>query len=213
MKTSQLVDALASGLDSVDHRAIDRLLLLAILASATAACGFGLFFLGARSNIVDETSIVFFCGKILFASVFTALAAFYLFQYSRPGTLSKPHPIKLAWPFVILVGLAGLTLAMTPSVEWHREILGEHWLECLLAIPLFAIVPFAVIILALRKGAPTELKWTGAIAGLVAGGLGSIAYSLHCIDDTIPFVAAWYGAAIIACGFIGALLGPRILRW
>jgi hypothetical protein len=65
----------------------------------------------------------------------------------------------------------------------------------------------------LRKGAPTDLKRAGAIAGLVAGALGATAYAFHCLDDSIPFIAVWYGAMVALCASIGAFLGPRLLRW
>ena len=53
----------------------------------------------------------------------------------------------------------------------------------------------------------------GAFSGLVAGGVSAIAYSLHCTDDSLPFVALWYGGTIVLCTPTGALLGPRLLRW
>ena len=82
-----------------------------------------------------------------------------------------------------------------------------------LCIPLFATVPFILLIWALRKGAPTNLKRTGAIAGLVAGALGAMAYAFHCPDDFLPFLAIWYGGLIALCAFVGSRLGPRLLRW
>jgi len=71
--------------------------------------------------------------------------------------------------------------------------IGDNWLECLLSIPLIAIVPFAAIIWAVRQAAPTDLVRTGALAGLVAGGVSATAYAFHCTDDSLPFVALWYG--------------------
>jgi hypothetical protein len=88
-----------------------------------------------------------------------------------------------------------------------------NWATCLFCIPLFAAIPFVALIWVLRKGAPTDLKRTGAIAGLVAGALGATAYAFHCGDDSMPFIAIWYGAMVALCAFIGALLGPRLLRW
>lgn len=40
---------------------------------------------------------------------------------------------------------------------------------CLFCIPLLVIIPFCSLIWALRKGAPTDLRRSGAVAGLVAG--------------------------------------------
>ena len=78
---------------------------------------------------------------------------------------------------------------------------------------IIAIVPFAATIFAVRRAAPTNLVRAGAIAGLIAGGVSAIAYALHCTDDSLPFVAAWYGGTIVLCTLAGAALGPRLLRW
>ena len=85
--------------------------------------------------------------------------------------------------------------------------------RCLVCIVFFAAVSLAAVIWAVRKGAPTRLKLSGAIAGIVAGGIGAAAYAFNCTSDTIPFIAIWYGAAIALCAVIGALIGPRVLRW
>ncbi len=61
--------------------------------------------------------------------------------------------------------------------------------------------------------APTNLVRTGAVAGLIPGGVSAIAYVLHCADDSIPFVAVWYGGTIGLCTLAGAVSGPRLLRW
>ncbi len=92
-------------------------------------------------------------------------------------------------------------------------MMGERRLECLLSIPLIAVVPFVVIMWAVRKAAPTNLTRTGALVGLVAGGVSAIAYALHCTDDSLPFVALWYGGTIFLCTLAGALTGSRLLRW
>jgi hypothetical protein len=92
-------------------------------------------------------------------------------------------------------------------------ILGDEWLECLLSIPIIAIVPFAVTIFAVRRAAPTNHARAGAVAGLVAGGISAMAYALHCTDDSLPFVAVWYGGTIVLCALAGAALGPQLLRW
>src|SRR5438094_213013 len=76
-----------------------------------------------------------------------------------------------------------------------------------------AVVPFAITIFAVRRAAPTNLVRAGAVAGLIAGGISAMGYALHCTDDTLPFVAVWYGGTIVLCTLAGAALGPRLLRW
>ena len=75
---------------------------------------------------------------------------------------------------------------------------GTHWGACVFCIPLFAIIPFALLIWALHNGAPAHLKRTGAIAGVVAGASGATACAFHCPDDSLPFVAlcAWSGGRL-----------------
>lgn len=110
--------------------------------------------------------------------------------------------------------LASLSLAYAPSSHWEAMIVGDMWLECLLSIPIIAIVPFAVIAWAVRRfAAPTDLPRTGALVGLLAGGVSAMSYALHCTDDSLPFIALWYGGTIVLCTMAGALLGPRLLRW
>ena len=116
-------------------------------------------------------------------------------------------------PFVAVMALAGASLISAPASHWDDMVMGERWLECLLSIPVIAVAPFAVIMWAVRKAAPTNLTRTGALAGLVAGGVSAIAYALHCTDDSLPFVALWYGGTIVLCTLAGALTGPRLLRW
>jgi hypothetical protein len=109
--------------------------------------------------------------------------------------------------------LVALSLGFAPGSHWKATILSGEWLECLISIPLIAILPFAVIIWAVRQMAPTNLTRTGAFAGLVAGCLSATGYALHCADDTVPFFAMWYGGTIALCTYAGWKLGPKLLRW
>jgi len=69
------------------------------------------------------------------------------------------------------------------------------------------------VIWAVRQMAPTDLVRAGALAGMVAGAVSAVAYAFHCTDDSLPFVALWYGGTIALCTLAGATLGPRLLRW
>jgi hypothetical protein len=77
---------------------------------------------------------------------------------------------------------------------------------------LSAPILFAALI-ALRHGAPTRPALTGAVAGLMAGGLGAAIYAAHCIEDSSFFLATWYTLAIVGVTLVGALVGQRALRW
>jgi hypothetical protein len=121
--------------------------------------------------------------------------------------------ISMVAPFAVIILLAVISLGLGPRSHWDKMVTGGEWLECLVSIPVIAIVPFAIAIWAVRRAAPTNLARTGAFAGLVAGGVSAMAYALHCTDDSLPFVAVWYGGTIVLCTLAGAVLGPRLLRW
>jgi hypothetical protein len=109
--------------------------------------------------------------------------------------------------------LAIISLASAPGSHWKGVILTDDWLECVISIPLIAIVPFAVITWSVRQMAPTDLARAGAFVGLVAGCVSAIGYAFHCVDDSVPFFAVWYGGTIALCTFAGWKLGPKLLRW
>ena len=61
--------------------------------------------------------------------------------------------------------------------------------------------------------APTRLALAGAAAGLLAGAGGALIYALHCPEMAAPFLAIWYLLGMLIPTAVGALLGPRLLRW
>ncbi len=74
--------------------------------------------------------------------------------------------------------------------------MGDQWLECLLSTPIIAIVPFALVVWAVRQAAPRNLRRADALAGLAAGGASAVGYVLHCTVDSLPFVAVWYSGTM-----------------
>jgi hypothetical protein len=172
-----------------------------------------LFAHGVRTDLSKVSTLIYLPLKLVFTIGTLVLTAIALTKLARPGG-ERTTPVALvALPFLMIMLLAAISLAAAPSSHWKNMIVGDQWLECLLSIPIIAIVPFAVIIWALRQTAPTDLVRTGALGGLVAGAVSATAYSFHCVDDSLPFVALWYGGTIALCTLAGALLGPRLLRW
>jgi hypothetical protein len=57
------------------------------------------------------------------------------------------------------------------------------------------------------------LRAAGAVAGLAAGAFAATVYCLHCQEVSALFVLTWYSLGILLAASVGALLGPRLLRW
>jgi hypothetical protein len=213
MKTDDLVALLSANVEPVGRGLVGRAISVAVTAGAVIALGIMLVGLGVRADLTTTHAIAFLLLKLVFAIALVGVALRYLARLSRPGAERGISPLAIALPFAAIALLGVISLGGAPSSHWNRMILGDEWLECLLSIPIIAIVPFAVTIFAVRRAAPTNLVRAGAVAGLIAGGVSAMAYALHCTDDSLPFVAVWYGGTIVLCTLAGAVLGPRLLRW
>jgi hypothetical protein len=213
MKTDELITLLSTNLEPVDRKAVARALWVALAAGLIVAIGLALAGLGLRADLTTARALAFLAIKLAFAIGIVGLAMVYLTRLARPGGERRISPILVALPFLAIVALAAISLGAAPRSYWDRMIVGDQWLECLLSIPIIAIVPFAISIWAVRQSAPTNLARAGAFAGLIAGGVSAMGYALHCTDDSLPFIAVWYGGTIVLCTLAGALLGPRLLRW
>jgi hypothetical protein len=213
MKTDELIDVLSTNVEPVDPQRVTRNLQIAVIAGLSLALVSGVGALGIRWDIRDPGAFGFLVLKVAFGVAVTISGSHYLLKHARPGGEMRSWILLAGVPFVAVMALAGASLISAPASHWDDMVMGERWLECLLSIPVIAAAPFAVIMWAVRKAAPTNLTRTGALAGLVAGGVSAIAYALHCTDDSLPFVALWYGGTIVLCTLAGALTGPRLLRW
>ncbi|WP_027547345.1 NrsF family protein [Bradyrhizobium sp. WSM2254] len=213
MKTDELITALSAGVEPVNRRLVNRSVGIALVVGMAVAIGLTFFAFGVRTDLTAPRPLIFLLLKFAFAIGTAGAASVYLARLARPGGERKVSPGLAALPFVAILVLAGVSLGQAPSSHWDRMVMGDQWLECLISIPIIAVVPFAVVIWAVRQAAPTNLVRTGAFSGLVAGGVSAMAYALHCTDDSLPFVALWYGGTIVLCTLAGALLGPRLLRW
>ena len=214
MKTDELINSLSTHVPPVNHWRTGRAIVIAILIGGAAALGAGYLALGTRSDLGESDARLYLTIKLAFVSVVIVLATTVLTRLARPGGEYRIRKSVVGLPFVAMLLLALLSLGQAPSAHWEEMIVGQMWLQCLLIIPALAIIPFALVTWVVhRVAAPTDLRLTGAFAGLVAGSMSAMGYALHCTDDALPFIALWYGGTIGLCTGIGAVLGPRLLRW
>ena len=216
MRTDELIGLLGASFESEPARSsrLSRRIGLAASLGAAGALCLVLLTLGLRPDLTEGRALAFFLVKVAFGATVGGLALHYLGRLARPGGERRVHLGIAALPFVAIVLLAAISLALAPPEHWHSMVTGDMWLECLLFIPVIALVPFATLMWMVRRiGAPTDLVLTGAFVGLASGAVSAVGYALHSMDDTVPFVAVWHGGTIALCTLAGALLGPRLLRW
>ena len=214
MNTDRLIDMLSANLEPVNPSQLGGTLLLAMVSSGAAAFGLMLATVGPRPDLESIAHLEWAGAKLFFAFSIAFAGTPFLIKLMRPGRENETKRALLFFPLAATVALTLLMLLLGREA-WGTP-LGARAISparCLCCIPFFAAIPMTALIWALRQGAPTLLRLCGAIAGVVAGGLGAAAYAVSCSSDTVPFIAIWYSAAIALCGLIGARLGLRFLRW
>ena len=213
MKTDELIETLGVTVDRVEGRSFRTAFVVALMIGvALAVCAMqaalGMSAISLREShpgllILTATLVI---GLVTAGSSYLLRAA-----YPAMGLRGPTAVIVLLMAAFVCAGVAGL-LAVHPAA-WGGMLFGPRWTICLTCIPLFAIGPFIALMWVLRKGAPTRLRPTGAVAGLVAGAVGAGACALHMPGGSLPFIALWYAGPILLCALLGALLAPRVLRW
>ncbi|WP_159730410.1 NrsF family protein [Methylosinus sp. Ce-a6] len=212
MKTQELIGALVA--DHAPSRfRFARIFALSLAAAAVAAAVAFFAFIGVRPDLGAAAQHLRFLTKL--AVTLTLLAA----GVGLLRRLAVPGADVGYWRFAPLVALAVLIVAVAlellaaPSDSWGARLVGVNARFCLIFIPAIAIGPLAILLIALRRGAPSRPAVAGAVAGLVAGALAASFYAAHCQDDSPLFVAVWYSLAIGLVTLAGSALGARLLRW
>lgn len=213
MRTDELISVMTA-----DHRRVDA----AWLHRATAIAGvvalaitvlLVLVTLGPRRDLASAGMTLPVIAKLLLGASLT-LIALVVFQRSlRPGLQPGRTLWLAALPIAAVGGWALLTLAQAPPESWSGLTFGRNWRTCLIAVPLYALVPCLLLLGLARYGAPIDLRLTGACAGIASAGLAIVGYGLHCPDDAAPFLATWYAIAVAIVTALSTIAAPRLLRW
>lgn len=209
MNTDALIRRLAADLRPVDTLRAPRRLALALGLSFLAAAAFVLATSGLRPDLAAGLGAGGGAVKLVGGVALVAGGALAAGRLMRPAA-----PADLA--ALALIGFAAVFACAAAAISDARAPLHAVLADgptCALAVLTIGLAPLAAALAALRAGAPTRPRAAGAVAGVAAGGVATLAYALFCPADDAFFVAVSYGGAILALAALGALLGPRVLRW
>ncbi|MDG4867274.1 DUF1109 domain-containing protein [Guyparkeria sp. 1SP6A2] len=213
MKTNDMVSFLASGDVSVNRTANARRFALALIVGLLLSTGLMLALLGVRPDLAQAASQPMFWAKIGFAAALAVTGLLSTWRLGRPGRSLGRLPTGMATPVVIMWGLAAMVLVRAAPDRRMDLLLGDTWASCPLLIALLSAPLLATALWAMRALAPTRLRLAGASAGMLAGATAALVYCLHCPEMSAAFIGLWYFLGILIPTALGALLGPRMLRW
>ena len=213
MKTDDLIALLASEVAPVDRHVVAKRFAMALLCGLAGALLLIVTGYGIRADLAAIATTPLFWAKLALPATLLFGALLLTTRMARPGTRVDRSWLLLAAP-VVIVWVAALVILITAPADTRVPLLlGNTWRECLANIALLSIPAFIAAFLALRGLAPTRPRMAGGAAGLLAGSIAALAYSLHCPEMAVPFWALWYLLGILLPGVLGTLLGPRLLRW
>jgi hypothetical protein len=180
----------------------------ATLSSAVVIALFGLRpdWLEGRVNPMHLLATGLYLGLALAATVTVVVM-------SRPQVGSDYSGWRWAAAMTGLLPVAGLIVGISRGRDMLAAETMRHGGECLMLGGGASLLVFAMLVLWLRRGAPTAPDRAGLVAGVAAGAFGIFAFSLHCPDNDIVHIGIWHSTVVLAMAGLGRITVPRLIRW
>lgn len=213
MNTDDLATLLSTGAERIDPRAPVRRAIAAVAAGLLAAALLMAAWLGVRPTLGQDLPVPMFWVKFAFVAWLAAGGWMAVVRLARPGVRLARVPLALATAVGAMWLLAALALAGADAPRRAELVFGQTWSACPLNIAVLSLPIFAAALWGMKGFAPTRLRWAGAAAGLFAGAAGAAVYAFHCPELAAPFLGIWYVLGMLVPAALGALIGPRVLRW
>jgi hypothetical protein len=211
MKTDTLIDLLARNAGPAPRAPALRRLSPAALAGLVVSALAAITWFGAIPAPMFATAVPW--TKMAYAGALALAAGWLTARLSRPAApLRWPQRVTVAVVGVMAV-MGGVSLVYEPSGGRVQALLGHSWSSCPWSVLALSLPGLAAALWAVQGLAPTRPRAAGFAAGLMAGSVGAFGYSLSCPEASSAFVAMWYTLGMALTGAVGALLGPRVLRW
>ncbi len=212
-----LIDSLVADLAPVQPRQWRReaaLVVGAVIFEAMAVAGV----FGMRPDMPEAMATPAFWWKGVCLALVAGLGAAAVLISLDPAVTILPRLRRLSRIFAMLLPLAlaagwlidagdGGVDALVARLDWRDGI------GCVRHVLVTAIPMLVLLVVLIRRGAPTRPALTASVAGLAAAGLGAFGFALSCPHDDPLYVAVWYGAAVAIMVALARLGLPRLIRW
>jgi hypothetical protein len=213
MNNNALIASLSADLKPVKRHAIERQVAAAGLIGGTISLAALLATLGIQTELDQASHMMPLIVKVGFAGSLAAIGLAATLKLARPDGMPT-HVLQQAAAIIVLLACVTLVQAgYSHDVGESRLLLGASWQSCSLRIAALSLPVTAAIGWAVRRLAPVRLGQAGAAIGLAGGAISAALYALACAETSTAFVLVWYSAGIALSTAIGALAGPRLLRW
>jgi hypothetical protein len=213
MKTDDFISLLATGVTPVSQATLARRFCIALLFGVVGTTVMVASVFGIRPDLAQVSTTPMFWAKVALPLCLMIGSLLVSTRLARPGVAAGKRWVLVGLPVAVVWIAASYLLTTVPADERLPMILGKTWRGCPFYISMLSVPAFIPVFWALRGLAPTRLALTGAAGGLLAGSTATLAYCLHCPEMNVAFWGAWYLLGMLVPTVVGALLGPRLLRW
>ena len=211
MKTDDWIGLLATQAGPAPRWAVQRRLLPALALGSALALGLATGWPWAPWQTGTDGAVLAL--KLGYTAAVLLAATSLAIQLGRP-VMRQRH--GLVWLLLTVLGmlLAAWATQVPGAPAGGAGVQGQGSASvCAVSILGLSLPTLAAGFWALRGLAPTRPALAGGALGLMAGGAGALAYAVVCTESSALFVAVWYSVAMGLPALLGALLGPRLLRW
>ncbi len=211
MKTDTLIDLLTRDAGPAPRALAARRLSPAAGAGLVVSAVIAFSCFGAIPAPMFATAVPW--TKMAYAGALALAAGWWTARLSCPAApIAQPRRGTVLVLLVMAV-VGGISLVAAPAGTRMDAVLGKSWSTCPWSVLALSLPALAATLWAVHGLAPTRPQAAGFAAGLLAGSVGAFGYALSCPEASPAFVAIWYTLGIGFTGAVGAVLGPRVLRW
>jgi hypothetical protein len=206
--TDDLIHSLASTAGTRQSASLEAAFAVTSAASLACALLFVFSVIGIRQDFADMAFRMPFAFKVVYTGALVVGASAVALYAATPG--ASATALYALSPAVILLACGVIFDPTGFPIMGRTDTAAAICVGRILFVSLPAMILTFVF---MRKGAPTQPLFAGAVVGMLSASFGALAYTLACRNDGTAFVAIWYA---VACGImagIGAIVGHRVLRW
>jgi hypothetical protein len=211
--TPEFIKRLAADLTPVSPDQTRTDVLLGLAAGGVTTLVAVVLVFGVQPNLFSFQRGGAMAMKAAYALTLAAIAGASLWPLLRPDRAANRLWRLIVVPVLVLGAVAVIQLGVAPRGHVRDLLLGTSWQACPVRVAVLSVPIFAGLCWAIRRQAPTRLRSAGAAAGLLSGSAAATLYALACTESGAGFVLIWYTLGIAVSTGVGALIGPRVLRW
>jgi hypothetical protein len=162
---------------------------------------------GVRADLIARLSEKAYLLPLLFLLLGTVSAGASALTLSVPGGAGSalgrwlPYAAVTGWGAWLAAGLA----SGGPAIG---QLIGEPGhSSCLVLMSATAAVPAVVLLSRVRRAAPLDAGWSGALAVLAAAGVGAVGAAVVCPIDRSAHQVIWHVLPVVALAAAGPIVG------